>query len=63
MQLIATKLVGLRSRVGVISSLQAANTQTEITKQCELMASNPRLWEKDLTLLGSCKSSISCSDL
>lgn len=54
MQLTATKLVGLRSRVGVISSLQAADTQTEIIKQCEPMVSNPRLWEKDLALLGCC---------
>lgn len=60
MQLTATKLVGLRSRVGVISSLQAADTQR---LQCELMVSNPRLREKDLTLLGCCWSTISCSDI
>lgn len=42
-QLTATKLVGLRSRAGATSSLQAAeaDAQTDITKRWELMVFNP----------------------
>lgn len=59
MQLTATKLVGLRSRLGVISSLQAtvADAQTEIK-----MAPDPRPWEQYLPLLESCLYTTSCND-